>query len=161
MVPDEDPGEVAGRGIDDLHNLGNRGLLGQRCVALGRACGEFASEFFYDLPGINLWVVGHCLGLSRAITCDDTPLPPFLPAECSVNLPVFGSVSRDGLPGGRRQKGRLVFLTRIHFPCYKHIYDYIIMLLRLFTRENRKDPTLRQIPLPIPLRGGPSICSTY
>ena len=74
-------GELARRAVDDLHDLGNRGLLSQRFVALGRERGEFASQRDYGLVGVNLCVIGHRLRLPRTIACDDTLLPPLLPAR--------------------------------------------------------------------------------
>ena len=63
----EHRGEVAGRGIDDLQDLGGRGLPLQCLVALGAALVELPLEFRVDALQIGLRVVdrrGHVLTLS-------------------------------------------------------------------------------------------------
>jgi hypothetical protein len=45
--------EVAGRGVDDLQDLGRRGLSGQRLVSLSVGRGKIALKIGNDLPGIN------------------------------------------------------------------------------------------------------------
>ena len=52
--------EVAGRGVDDLQDFGNRGLLVERLVTLGFALAKFSlklgkltSQIGYELLGIG------------------------------------------------------------------------------------------------------------
>jgi hypothetical protein len=45
--------EVAGRGIDDLQDLGGCRLLGNGFVTLGSALGKLASQFVNDTLGIS------------------------------------------------------------------------------------------------------------
>jgi hypothetical protein len=49
----EHRGEITGRGIDHLQDLGGCGLSGQRLVPLGVGCGTLTLEIGNDLPGIS------------------------------------------------------------------------------------------------------------
>jgi hypothetical protein len=46
-------GEVAGRGVDDLQDLGGRGLPLQRLVTLGSAIGKLTLQIGYQLLGMG------------------------------------------------------------------------------------------------------------
>jgi len=45
--------KVAGRGVDDLQDLGSGGLLSERLVTLGSALGKLALQIGYELFGIG------------------------------------------------------------------------------------------------------------
>ena len=49
----EHRGEVAGRGVDDLQDLGGRGLPLEPLVTLGLALGKLTSQIGYELLGIG------------------------------------------------------------------------------------------------------------
>src|SRR5215469_9589723 len=87
----EDRREVAGRGIDNLQDLGHRGLSRQRFIALGCPGVELPPKLGYGLREIELRVVGHRLRLPSTITRDDTlpaPAPPAMSArEIGRRLP--------------------------------------------------------------------------
>ena len=80
----EDRYQITGRGVDHLQHFGDRGLLGP-APRRARPCARRAPRLSAAMvsPGINLCVVGHRLGLARAITCDDTPLPLSGQQECA------------------------------------------------------------------------------
>ena len=63
--------EVAGRGVDDLQNLGGGGLARERFVALGRARSKLALE----VRDYLLWVIKRAVG-SRAHPWGPSPNRP-------------------------------------------------------------------------------------
>ena len=72
---------VAARRVDDLQNLGDRGLSSERLVALGRLRIELPPKRSYGLAEISLRVVRHRLRLISTLTRDDTLPRPTLPAR--------------------------------------------------------------------------------